>query len=213
MSASNAAVLKIHDAAMRLFAERGGREVSISDLADAAGVARGTIYNNIAQPEALFDEIASKVLHDMHLRVGESMREIEDPAQRLANGIQMFIRHVHEDPWWGRFVVRFAANDDTMRRMMDEPPSVDIKRGMDSGRFTVAPEALASVLSLVGGSTLTAMQSVLAGRQTWRDAGQQIAELILRALGLDADEAHAISIVEPPPPIVNNKPSKRPRNR
>ena len=210
MSATNTAVMKIHTAAMRLFAERGGRQVSISDLADAAGVARGTIYNNIAEPEALFDEIASKVLHDMHLRVGESMGQIEDPAQRLACGIQMFIRHAHEDPWWGRFVVRFAANDDTMRRMMDEPPSVDIKRGMHIGRFSVAPEALASVLSLVGGSTLTAMQSVLAGRQTWRETGQQIAELILRALGLGAHEAHAISIVEPPSLIAINKPNKRP---
>ena len=213
MRPSSAAVLKIHDAAMRLFAERGGREISISDLADAAGVARGTIYNNIAEPEALFDEIASRVLHDMHLRVNESMGQLEDPAQRLACGIQMFIRHVHEDPWWGRFVVRFAANDDTMRRMMDEPPSIDIKRGIDTGRFTVSPEALASVLSLVGGSTLTAMQSVLAGRQTWRVAGQQLAELILRALGLDADEAHAISIIEPPSRIAASKPNKRARNQ
>ena len=212
MPANSAAVLKIHDAAMRLFAERGGREISISDLADAAGVARGTIYNNIAEPDALFDEIASRVLHDMHLRVAESMGQLEDPAQRLACGIQMFIRHVHEDPWWGRFVVRFAANDDTMRRMMDEPPSIDIKRGIDTGRFTVSLEALASVLSLVGGSTLTAMQSVLAGRQTWRVAGQQLAELILRALGLDADEAHAISSIEPPSRIAAPKPNKRARN-
>lgn len=191
MQVNNAAVLKIHD---------------------AAGVARGAIYNNIAEPEALFDEIASKVLHDMHMRVGEGVGQIEDPAQRLACGIQRFIRHVHEDPWWGRFVVRFAANDDTMRRLMDEPPSADIKRGMHTGRFSVAPEALASVLSLVGGSTLTAMQSVLAGRQTWREAGPQIAELILRALGLDAQEAHAISIVEPHSRIAINKPNKRPRS-
>ena len=141
------------------------------------------------------------------------MGQLEDPAQRLACGIQMFIRHVHEDPWWGRFVVRFAANDDTMRRMMDEPPSIDIKRGIDTGRFTVSLEALASVLSLVGGSTLTAMQSVLAGRQTWRVAGQQLAELILRALGLDADEAHAISIIEPPSRIAAPKPNKRARNQ
>lgn len=213
MSSSNPAVVKIHDAAIRLFAERGAREVSISDLADAAGVARGTIYNNISEPETLFEEVASRVLHDMHLRIGESMDHIEDPAQRLANGIRLFIRHAHEDPWWGRFVVRFAMNDDTMRRMMDEPPSLDIKRGMATGRFAVAPELLASILSLVGGASLAAMQSVLAGRQTWREAGQQVAELILRALGLDANEARAISIVEPPSLLASNKPNKRAKSR
>jgi len=198
MSASSSVVLKIQDAAIRLFAEHGAREISISDLADAAGVARGTIYNNIADPETLFDEVASRVLHDMHLQFGEHMTHIEDPAQRLTNGIRMFIRHAHEDPWWGRFVVRFARNDDTMRKLMDEPPSLDIKRGIQSGRFTVTPESLPSILSLVGGATLAAMQSVLTGRQTWREAGEQIAELILRALGLDAHEAHTLSIIEPP---------------
>ncbi len=213
MPASSPAVLKIHDAAIRLFAERGAQEISISELAGAAGVARGTIYNNIPEPETLFDEVASRVLHDMHLQIGERMTHLEDPAQRLANGIRMFIRHAHEDPWWGRFVVRFARNDDTMRKLMDEPPSLDISRGIQTGRFSVAAESLPSILSLVGGATLAAMQSVLFGRQTWREAGEQIAELILRALGLDPDEAHNISIIEPPSLVQGSKSTRRSRTR
>ena len=101
MNTRSAAVHKIHDAATRLFSERGARDISVSDLAEAAGVARGTIYNNIADPEALFDQVASKLLHDMHVRVGDSMRQLKDPASRIATGIRLFIRHAHEEPAWG----------------------------------------------------------------------------------------------------------------
>ena len=54
----NQAQRRIHDAAIRLFAEQGNHRVSVSDLAQAAGVARGTIYNNIETPEYLFEQVS-----------------------------------------------------------------------------------------------------------------------------------------------------------
>lgn len=198
MGHPSAAVLKIHAAAARLFTERGAREVSVSDLADAAGVARGTIYNNIPEPEALFDQVAATLLHDMHVRVSDSMRDVIDPAARLATGIRLFIRHAHDEPSWGRFLVRFGVGDDTLRHMLDEPPSVDITHGVQAGRFRIALGQLPSVLSLVGGATLAAMQAVQSGRQTWRTAGEEVAELVLRALGLPDAEARAIAVAPLP---------------
>lgn len=198
MGNPSSAVLKIHEAAARLFTERGAREVSISDLADAAGVARGTIYNNIPDPEALFDQVSAAMLHDMHVRVSDSMREVIDPAARLANGIRLFIRQAHEESAWGRFIVRFGVSDDTMRRMLDEPPSVDLMHGLASGRFSFTPAQLPSVLALVGGATLAAMQAVQSGRQTWRAAGEEVAELVLKALGLPESEAREVAALPLP---------------
>ena len=37
------------------------------------------------------------------------------------------------------------------------------------------------------------MWMVLEGHQTWREAGSSTAELVLRALGIDAEEAHRIA--------------------
>lgn len=198
MGNPSAAVLKIHEAAARLFTERGARELSVSDLADAAGVARGTIYNNIPDPHALFDEVAAGLLHDMHARVSNSLRDVSDPAARLATGIRLFLRQAHEEPSWGRFVVRFGVSDDTMRRMLDQPPSVDLRSGLDSGRFRFAPTQLPSVLALIGGATLAAMQAVLSGRQTWRIAGEEVAELVLRALGLPDSTARDLAAMPLP---------------
>ena len=46
---------RIHEAAMRLFARLGVCRVNVSDLAEEAGVARGTIYNAIPNPDRLLD--------------------------------------------------------------------------------------------------------------------------------------------------------------
>ena len=40
MAPQSTAEQRIHDAALRLFAERGATQLTISELADAAGVAR-----------------------------------------------------------------------------------------------------------------------------------------------------------------------------
>ncbi|RZA27319.1 MAG: TetR/AcrR family transcriptional regulator, partial [Proteobacteria bacterium] len=36
---------RVHQAALQLFVEKDGKELSVSELAKRAGVARGTIYN------------------------------------------------------------------------------------------------------------------------------------------------------------------------
>ena len=53
----NTATLRIQQAALRLFAENGGTSVAVSDLAKEAGLSRGTIYNNLDDPTALFDSV------------------------------------------------------------------------------------------------------------------------------------------------------------
>ena len=93
----NPALKRIHKAALRLFAERGVTQVNVSDLAEAASVARGTIYNNLASTDLLFEEVASQLETEMLARTAMSFESIEDPAERLANGIRLFIRRAHEE--------------------------------------------------------------------------------------------------------------------
>jgi len=54
----NQARRRIHAAAMKLFAERGVTKVNISELAAAAGMARGTIYSHVPDVDGLFEEVA-----------------------------------------------------------------------------------------------------------------------------------------------------------
>ncbi|MCP3103390.1 TetR/AcrR family transcriptional regulator [Myxococcus sp. K15C18031901] len=199
----NVAQVRIHDAALRLFAEKGVTQLTVKELADAAGVARGTVYNHFESVDSLFQQVATRLADEMHERVTASFEQTADPAQRLANGIRFFVRRAHEEPHWGRFLVRFAVSTPTLQGLWSGPPASDMALGMERGRFSLRPEQFPSAIALLGGGVLAAMALVLEGHRTWRDAGAETAELYLRALGVPPDEALRLSTTElpalPPP--------------
>jgi AcrR family transcriptional regulator len=199
MAPAQASQRRIYDAAVRLFAERGVVPVNVSELASAAGVARGTIYNNLGDPDRLFGEIAGQLGEEMHQRVVRSFGLVEDPAHRLANGIRFFARRAHEEPHWGRFIVRFAFSNAALQSMWAGPPAQDLQAGLANGRYDFAPEQLPSIIAMIAGAGLSAMFLVLEGHKTWRDAGSEAAMFVLRGLGVPADDARALAEAELPP--------------
>jgi AcrR family transcriptional regulator len=189
---------RINIAAVRLFVEKGTTQVSFSELAQAANVARATLYRNVESVDDLFDRIVNKLNADMHQRVSASFIDIDDPAARLATGVRLWVRYAHENPTMGSFAVRFGLTEETLRTWMTGPPMADFSAGVAASRYTNVPSSVNSVASLILGATISAMWMVLEGHQTWRDAGSETAELLLRALGIEAEQAHQISTSELP---------------
>ena len=189
---------RISDAAIRLFVEKGTTQLTISELAQEANVARGTLYRNMGSMESLFDRIVAELSADMHQRVSATFAGIDDSAARLATGVRLWVRYAHENPTIGRFAVRFGLSEESLRTMLTGPPMHDINAGIAAGRYAIGPSSVESVASLVLGATVSAMWMVIEGHQTWREAGSSTAELLLRALGIEADEAHEISTAELP---------------
>ncbi|MEX3985525.1 TetR/AcrR family transcriptional regulator [Paraburkholderia sp. EG287A] len=192
-------ISRIHRAAFELFAEKGETQVSISELAHAAGIARGTVYNHVPSPEALFETVAARMAEEMHERVVASFVNISDPAQRLANGIRHFIRRAHEEPHWGRFLSRFAFSHDALQNMWSGPTMRDVLDGLEQGRYNFRSDQLHSVIAVIAGSVLASIVLVLDGHRTWRDAGSDTAELVLRGLGVEAEAARRYATTDLPP--------------
>lgn len=189
---------RITAAAIRLFVEKGTPRLTVSELAQEANVARGTLYRNIGSIDDLFARVLNNVSTDLHQRVSASFTGIDDPAARLATGVRLWIRYAHENPVMGHFAVRFGITEETLRGWLTGPPMADLSAGIAAGRYAIAPDETQSVASMVLGSTISAIWLVLEGHQTWREAGSSTAELILRALGIDAAEAHEICNSELP---------------
>src|SRR5690554_8005582 len=105
---SSAAQRRIYQAALRLFAEKGIQHVSVKELAENAGVARGTIYNHVESIEALFEDVAETLSAEMNQRLILSFRQLHDPDLRLAVGIRWYIKGAIDDPVWGLLVGGFA---------------------------------------------------------------------------------------------------------
>ena len=116
---------RIVTAAVRLFVEKGTTQVTISELAQEANVARGTLYRNVGSMDDLFDRVVGEITADLHRRVSASFGAIGDSAARLATGIRMWVRYAHENPQLGRFAVKFGLSEETLRTWMAGPPSSD----------------------------------------------------------------------------------------
>jgi len=193
VSELTAAQQRLHKAALQLFAERGVTQVNVSELAQAAGMARGTVYNNLPDLDGLFSQVAAQLSSEMSERIAVSVRALPEPAQRLANGIRYFVRRAHEEPHWGRFICRFALGDAALKDIWAGQPAADLLEGLESGRFGFSKEQLPSVIGLLAGAVLGAIYLVLEGQKTWREAGSDAAELFLVAIGVGRDQARMLA--------------------
>jgi len=190
---------RIQQAALRLFAEKGMHDVNVRDLALRARVARGTIYNNGQNSiKDVFEEIVHRLSAEMFERVSRTLTDIEDPVQRLSNGMRFFVRRGFKEPDWGAFIVRFAMNDDTLRQMWHGHPRKDIANGIASGRYMLRPEQVPSAVMMVAGNTVGAIFLALHGHRSWRAAGSDAAELTLRAFGVPPQAARTAATTDLP---------------
>lgn len=183
---------------MRLFARLGVCRVNVSDLAEEAGVARGTIYNAIPNPDRLFEEVAGDLAGEMQERVRASIDGLADPAFRLACGIRLFIRRAHEEPQWGRFIVHFGFSNKSLRGLLTASLADEMAKAIENGRYAIAPDQVTAMVAAIGGATLSGMMLVQEGYKSWRDAGSEVAELMLVALGIERTEAAEIARCELP---------------
>lgn len=184
---------------MRLLAERSTTQITVSELAEAAGVARGTVYSNVSNIDSLFEDVAARLVTEMDAQIAIATPPGADPAQQVAVAIRMFIRRAHEEPLWGRFLVRFGVAMPALREVLEGRARSNIQLGIDLGRFHIEPGQIASVIAMLSGSVAAACSLVVDGHLTWRDAGVHTAELFLRAIGVSADTAHAVACSDLPP--------------
>lgn len=184
---------RIYQAALSLFAEKGISQVSVSELADRAGVARGTIYNHIDSIESLFNDVAQTLTDEMNQRIHSSFRHISDPDLRLAVGIRLYVKRAHQEPEWGLFISRFGFSSPVLRRLGAGFPMQILVDGIGRGHYTIQADQVSAMIAMIGSSVLGAMYLVREGLRTWRDAGSDCAEMILRALGVPEARARQLA--------------------
>ena len=183
---------RIHDAARRAFSERG-LAVQIEDVIRIAGVSRGTFYNYFRTVEELFEHVAAEMASDMGERIYSRLVNLEDVAVRVANGVRHFCLRAHQERDWGLFLAHFGLSAETLQSAIRDTALRDIESGIARGRFRLRPDQVQSALALMSGATLAAMKLILSGAETPKRAGESVAELTLRAFGLEPREAAALA--------------------
>jgi len=176
--------------AMRLVAEKGPAATSIDDVISAAEVSRGTFYKYFPSPDALVRELAIEIANELIAMAEPVVQSYKDPAERVSSGIRLVARLATDHPLAATFLVRLGWPDARGPNMLLDFVKRDLTDGIQQGRFTRMPIALA--LNIVTGAVLGATHCMLApGCES--DFAEQTAAAALRALGVDAKRADHIA--------------------
>jgi len=81
-----------------LFTRHDPGSVGMNEIARAAGCSRATLYRYFENRDALRTAYVSRETHRLFEAVGEQIRDIEDPRERLVAGIVAALRLVRESP-------------------------------------------------------------------------------------------------------------------
>ncbi|UJR81055.1 TetR/AcrR family transcriptional regulator [Sandaracinus amylolyticus] len=109
------------DASLRVFSENGYHATRISDLIEAAGIARGTFYLYFESKNAIFHELLDQLLERIRASVDGVDTRVD--AAPLRDQLLVIVRRVlatfHEHPELTRLVLRSAPGlDDEVDRKL-----------------------------------------------------------------------------------------------
>jgi AcrR family transcriptional regulator len=182
---------RIFAAALAVFAEKGPDAPVIDDFIKAAGVARGTFYNHFKTTDELLVATSKWLEDELILSIRTEIESIQDPVQRLATGVRLWLQRSQKDPVFCAFIVRSRFRG----RLVEEQLAGDIRAAKRSGRFTVPRVDVAR--DLVVGVIREAMSRMVATRmpQAYAD---DVFRLILRGLGLDEDAVERLLAIPLP---------------
>ncbi|MCC6920357.1 MAG: TetR/AcrR family transcriptional regulator [Alphaproteobacteria bacterium] len=187
----------ILSAAEALFGARGVEAVSIDEIADAADLAKGTLYNHFADKDALAAEIARTARHDGEARVSAANHGVTDPVRRTVRGIIVFARFAQERPERARALLRMTPRASDPGAGVNAGLRADIAAGIASGAFA-AGDAETATLSVLGVGHILIARIVDSGaaRTDAEAIAAALGGFVLRGLGLPAARANRIAAAE-----------------
>lgn len=202
--------LRIVEAALGVFAERGPDAPVIDDFVEAAGVARGTFYNHFESVEELLHATSQWTTREVVQTIDEAMAGLVGPTLRLGVGLRLFFARAQGDPVWCRFVARVWKVGGLAL------PVRDVDAGIRLGHFRVPGLDVAH--DLLFGGIREALRRIGESRVP-RSYGDQMTEICLRALHAEPHRIAAALAYELPqlpqraPIGAAERPSSRARKR
>ena len=177
-------------AAVQVFCARGVAAATIQEVAQVAGMTAGTVYNHFASKEELLERVVVVLAQSLCRAIAESVEQVEDGAERLAIGQRRYALLAAESPAWALLLLDIAASGPSLLEHIAHYPLADLRLAVKQKRLKVPSEAVA--MDVVLGICQQAMRRVALGEAPARH-DVALATVVLRALGMQADEAAEIA--------------------
>ncbi|WP_395396367.1 hypothetical protein WBP07_20960 (plasmid) [Novosphingobium sp. BL-8A] len=168
--------------------DRASGSKVIDDVIRFAEVSRGTFYKHFGSLEEAISELGACLADEMARDIVRVYDVLVDPRERLATGVQLFLRRAMIDPHWGGFVAYVELpdpNNQMIRHMV-----ADLKLGIAEGLYDL--EDWAEGMDVLLGTKIEAIRRIVRSG-LGKDYVVRISALILRGLGQPSENAFAIS--------------------
>ena len=180
------------DAARAIAAERDPADVSIQEITDRADVGFGSFYNHFATKGELFDAAVAEVLEEHGRLLDRASEGVEDPAEVFAIGLRTTARLAEDHPVIAQVLVRAGLSYLTASGGLAPRAMRDIERAVTAGRFDVATPFL-GVVTTTGCLLAYLHVRLQAPERLGHESADELAERLLRMLGMSPAEAHEIA--------------------
>jgi len=153
---------KILDAAEVLFARRGYSGVGLSEIAEATGLGKSSLFHHFRNKPQLYAAVTTRILDQIEARLVRSLAAGGDPLARLERWLDELVDLLAGNPTWARLLLRSLFEDDDLGG--DSPEEVEgrraigeimanvgslLREGMSAGLFRAA-HVQHLLLTLVG---------------------------------------------------------------
>ena len=173
-------------AANALFAERPWDSVTVDDLVNEAGVAKGTFYVHFDDMDALAAAVADDLIKSFDEMLQPQRLSTDDPLARIVFGCDAFLQRAFADPTWASLVARMARSYPGVGRTARRRLSEDLKSVLDAD-----PDAELSLdlgLEAALGVILQVLAAIGEGRLS-PDDRQPAIRSVLRVIGVGKPRA------------------------
>lgn len=190
-------------AAVKVIAQRGFAAATMQEVAQAAGVTTGTVYNHFGTREELVQRLAVTLAETLCRVINDSAAHVTDGAERMAIGQRRYVWLAAESPAWTLLLLDVMAAAPAVLATIEQYPLADLRLGVRQKKFKVPSEAAA--MDAINGICSHAMRRVALGlAPAHHDVA--CAALLLRALGMAPEDALEVAR-RPLPPLEAAEPA------
>jgi AcrR family transcriptional regulator len=176
--------------ARALIATHGVATIRVSDVAERADVAHGTVYNHFETKDELIEAVVDDAVTELVTAVGDYGDQLADAAEAMSVGIRQLVGLCDRDPDLARVLVHLSDAATRFEQLLWERSERILLRGLEDGRFRSADATLSLTLAI--GATLAAIRAIVVGRLAIPGAAAQCAAGCLQAVGVSYDDAQEI---------------------
>lgn len=168
-------------AAIKVFSARGVAATVLPEIAAAADMTVGTVYNHFRSKAEIVSAVAVEIAETIRARSAPGRAQLKTGTEQMAAGCRRYLGLAESSPSWALLILDVASIDPAFRKTITGFVATELRKGVRSGEFTVDSEAAA--LDLVIGATMEGMRNIALGTAR-KGHATQVTAAILRSLGV-----------------------------